>query len=197
MNNEQINKPSYRLEKNPKVDVLIRIYDLPPVPTKQDAYKPLNAWQVNKDGTEQILNNIYSRKPNNNTIKDFHTLLSKIAKEHFPEGQIFKKPSHVEVIISISVTEKRFKSVDVDNLAKTVLDGLNNIAFEDDSQVVSLICNKHIHPTKKNGILIGITKLTNENQGFIGDITLYNMIPNDDLLRLMNPIIEKLKKANR
>ena len=32
---------------------------------------------------------------------------------------------------------------DVDNIAKAVLDALNGVAFEDDSQVVRLRCSKH------------------------------------------------------
>lgn len=32
---------------------------------------------------------------------------------------------------------------DLDNLSKAILDGLNNIAFLDDSQVVSLTCSKN------------------------------------------------------
>ena len=71
----------------------------------------------------------------------------------------------VQVSLSISLTEKRYFDVDVDNLAKTVLDSLNGIAFDDDSQVSSLIVEKHIHPMKVNGILIAITKLTETRKG--------------------------------
>jgi len=38
-------------------------------------------------------------------------------------------------------TSKR--SGDVDNLAKAILDSLNSIAYEDDSQIVSLTCSKY------------------------------------------------------
>ena len=31
---------------------------------------------------------------------------------------------------------------DIDNIAKTILDGLNGVAFEDDQQVVHMICEK-------------------------------------------------------
>ena len=85
------------------------------------------------------------------------------------------KPNVVEVVISVSATEKRFKEVDVDNLAKCVLDCLNGIAFEDDSQVVTIICNKNIHEKKLDGILIAITTLTNERKGLLGDFVLFNM----------------------
>lgn len=36
---------------------------------------------------------------------------------------------------------------DVDNMLKTVLDGLNGIAFKDDSQVVEVACRKFLPPT--------------------------------------------------
>ncbi|HTN20115.1 MAG TPA: RusA family crossover junction endodeoxyribonuclease [Pelobium sp.] len=188
---------SYEIEVNPKIDILFGLYDCPPIPTKQDAYKPLSAFQKNSDGTESILNDIYKKNPDTNSIKEFHTLLREVASKNFPDGSIIKKPTNVEVVISISVTEKRFKTVDVDNLAKAVLDGLNKIAFEDDSQVKSLICSKNIHPMKKNGIFIGVTKLTSENQGFYGDITLYKMKPSVKLMERMEPLIKKYIKANR
>lgn len=194
---EEQNEESFEIEVNPKIDVLFGLYDCPPIPTKQDAYRPLDAFQQNEDGTEKLLNDIYAKNPETNAIKEFHNLLEEVAKKNFPEGSIIKKPANVEVVISISVTEKRFKSVDVDNLAKSVLDGLNKIAFEDDSQVKSLICSKNIHPMKKNGILIGVTKLTPDNQGFYGDISLYSMKPSIELMKKMDPIIKKYIKANR
>lgn len=33
--------------------------------------------------------------------------------------------------------------MDVDNVAKSVLDGLNGVAYEDDDQVVELLIRKH------------------------------------------------------
>lgn len=74
-------------------------------------------------------------------------------------------PSDVQVYLSISVNKKRYHEVDVDNLAKTVLDCLKGIAFEDDCQVSSLIVEKHIHKLNVNGLLIAITKITEERKG--------------------------------
>jgi Holliday junction resolvase RusA-like endonuclease len=37
---------------------------------------------------------------------------------------------------------ERPKRPDIDNLAKSVLDGMNGVAFKDDSQIVSLHCTK-------------------------------------------------------
>ena len=74
-------------------------------------------------------------------------------------------PSDVQVSISISVKEERYHQVDVDNLAKTVLDSLKTIAFDDDSQVSSLIVDKHVQEMNVDGILIGITKITEDRKG--------------------------------
>lgn len=35
------------------------------------------------------------------------------------------------------------RRMDVDNVAKSVLDGLNGVAYEDDNQVVELLVRKH------------------------------------------------------
>jgi len=37
------------------------------------------------------------------------------------------------------------KRPDIDNLAKSVIDGLNNIAFKDDGQIADLHITKHYH----------------------------------------------------
>jgi len=64
--------------------------------------------------------------------------------------------------------------VDVDNLAKCVLDALNGIAFDDDSQVSVLVSQKFIHEMKQNSILIGITKLTHERRGALGNFAMFS-----------------------
>ena len=38
--------------------------------------------------------------------------------------------------------EKPIKKTDIDNLAKSLLDGMNGVVFKDDSQIVSLHCTK-------------------------------------------------------
>ena len=41
------------------------------------------------------------------------------------------------------LTERPTKKPDLDNLAKTILDALNGLAYKDDSQVVSLLIEKY------------------------------------------------------
>ncbi len=95
---------------------------------------------------EEILNNFYVRRPDQSAIEEFNNYIQGLAKNTFNDSNKIMRPNEVEVVLSFSITEKRYKTVDVGNLAKAVLDSLNNIAFEDDSQVASLISIKHIHP---------------------------------------------------
>ena len=160
--------------QNPKIEILFGFAGGDPVPTKQDKFKPVEVKQIEESGAEKILNNFYVKNPDGPSIQKFNTYIQELAKDYFEGDKKILRPTEVEVVLSISVTESRYKTIDIDNLAKTVLDALNDIAFEDDSQVVSLICSKHIHPLKINGLLIGITRLTPENGGFNEDIILFS-----------------------
>ena len=158
--------------QNPKVDYLFGYLGGKPIPSHQDKYKPIELIGVTEDGEEEILDNVYIKNPAKNAVSEFQEKIRQDAEKIFGENGRIDTPTEIEVILSISVTERRFKEVDVDNLAKTVLDGLKGAAFEDDSQVASLIVSKHVHPMKINGIFIGITELNANNQGFNGDIKL-------------------------
>ncbi len=163
--------------QNPRIDFLFGYFGGEPTPTKQDKFQPLTARQIKDDGTEEVLSNFYVRKPDQSAIQEFNKYIQEITRQNFDNNSKILKPNEVEVVLSFSITEKRYKTVDVDNLAKAVLDSLNNIAFEDDSQVVSLICSKHIHPLKLNGLLIAITRLTEERHGLGGEIKLFSGSP--------------------
>lgn len=52
------------------------------------------------------------------------------------------KPVKIPVAVVLDVYIKR--KLDVDNIAKSILDGLNGIAYEDDDQVVALLVRKHL-----------------------------------------------------
>lgn len=152
-------------KQNPNIDFLFGYFGAMNVPTKQDGYKPINAIKIDNDGVETILKHFYQRKPETASVQKFKKYIQEITTGKFTDNERIKKPNKVQVHLSISLTEKRFFDVDVDNLAKTVLDSLNGIAFDDDSQVSSLIVDKHVHPMNVNGILIGITKLTETRKG--------------------------------
>ncbi|MEW2921268.1 RusA family crossover junction endodeoxyribonuclease [Muricauda sp. ANG21] len=151
-------------KQNPNVDYLFGYFGNMPVPTKQDGYKPIEAIGIDEDGKETVLKNVFLRKPDTASVKKFKQAIKDLISEKFTDEKRIKHPNPVQVSISVSITKKRFFDVDVDNLAKTVLDSLNEIAFDDDNQVTSLIVDKHIHPMNVNGILIAITDLT-KNKG--------------------------------
>ena len=160
---------TYRL--NPNVDFYFGFISSKPIPTKQDKFAPIKIEKY-YEIDESVLNNLYVKKPEIDSVIEFNKEINKIASKIFTGKNKILKPNNVEVIISISVTEKRFNEIDIDNLSKCVLDSLNNIAFEDDVQVTSLIANKHIHPMKVNAILIGITKLTDSRNGLLSNIKM-------------------------
>lgn len=151
--------------QNPKIDFLFGYFGDLIVPTKQDGFKPIDVIETNENGEEAVLKNFYMKNPETSSVLKFREYIQGIARKNISKKNRINKPHNVQVHLSISITEKRFYEVDVDNLAKAVLDSLNEIAFEDDSQVSSLIVEKHIHPMKVNGILFAITKLTPERKG--------------------------------
>lgn len=160
--------------QNPRLDYLFGMISGTPIPTKQDKFKPIELVEVDDVGNETILNDFYRKKPGPDALVEFQRLIHEQAQQALGSERIIMMPQTVEVVLAISVTEKRFKEVDVDNLAKAVLDSLKGAIFEDDSQVSSLVCSKYIHPFKMNGIWVGITKITAQNEGFASEIKLYS-----------------------
>ena len=159
---------------NPKIEILFGFIGGKPIITKQDKFIPLPAFEVDEDGNEKEIKNLYFRKEDKKSMQETKELISELAAEAFKDKGIIKKPALVEVILSFSITESRFKKVDVDNLSKTVLDGLQGFVFEDDSQVSSLIVNKYIHEMKINSLFIGVTELTKKNRGLGSEIYLFS-----------------------
>ena len=151
--------------QNPNIDFLFGYFDGMEIPTKQDAYKPIDVVEIDENGAETILKEFYQRKPEKASIQNFKNFIKELTADRFKESDRIKMPDKVQVSLSFSLKEKRFFEVDVDNLSKTVLDSLNGIAFDDDRQVTSLIVDKHIQKMKVNGILIAITKLTEKRKG--------------------------------
>ena len=158
--------------KNPKIDLLFGFVGGKPIPTKQESFKPIEMQLINEDGTEDIFNHFYAKNPDKSSILEFHQYFKNLCTNQIGENQIIMKPNLVEVILAVSLTKNRFEEVDVDNLAKTLLDGMKGVIFEDDVQISSLIVNKYVHPLNTNGLLVGITKLGEKNKGFGFDIRL-------------------------
>jgi Holliday junction resolvase RusA-like endonuclease len=62
------------------------------------------------------------------------------------------------IVFSVTGPITYLENVDIDNVAKMVLDGCKGIVFKDDRQIFSLIAEKHIAP-KQPGLFMAIRKL--------------------------------------
>lgn len=67
--------------------------------------------------------------------KEYEKLVGWVAKS------VGCRPVEGPVSVSLNVYAKG--KLDADNIAKSILDGLNGIAYEDDDQVIELLVRKH------------------------------------------------------
>jgi Holliday junction resolvase RusA-like endonuclease len=159
--------------QNPAIDILFGSVGAT-IPSKRQDFKPIEVTAVHDDGTEEILKNFYVRKPSSQSVYEFEQLIhDQITSSSLHEKKIMK-PSLVEVVIAITLTKGKYFEIDVDNIAKTVLDSLKGYLFEDDSQVKRLICDKDIHPLNKDGFFIAVTELKEGRPGLIGNFHLFS-----------------------
>lgn len=160
--------------QNPAIDILFgNIHSV--VPSKRQDFKPVDARFIDENGDEQILRNLYERKPSTKSVRDFEEMMRKILDKPYYKEKRIAKPATVEVVISISLTKSEFEKVDVDNVAKTILDSIKGYIFEDDSQVARLVCDKFIHPLSKPSFLIAVTELKPGRNGLHGGAWMYSL----------------------
>lgn len=161
--------------QNPKIDLLFGFFG-EQIPTKKEDFKPIQAVSIDENGAEILLNDLYQKKPDKQSVLNFENKIREMIINSYSDFKKIMSPSPVEIIISISTTKRRFFEVDVDNLSKTVLDSLTGYIFEDDCQVVNLIAKKYIDKNDTNGILIGVTELTESRKGLIDNIYLFGEV---------------------
>lgn len=166
------------LKKNQELDFFIGFLGGPDIPTKQDKFKPVFADSViiTKDDISKPLEeglDFYIKKKDNKSQKDFEEgFRSQIIKE-LKEEHPYKLAQKLEVIISISMTEKRLKEVDIDNLTKSILDCFKGTVFEDDSQVINILASKYVNEIAAlNGLMVGIRKINSLHDSWFANITL-------------------------
>lgn len=166
------------LKKVPTVDFFIGFFGGPVIPTKQDKFKPIIADSVvitKGDVTEPLDKGLdfYVKKKENNSHKEFEDgFRSQIVKE-LKEEHPYKLKQKLEVIISVSMTEKRLREVDIDNLTKSILDCFNGAVYEDDSQVINVLASKNVNEVAAlNGLMVGIRKIDSINDSWFKNIKL-------------------------
>lgn len=120
------------------------------IPTKQDKFKPIQDAEITAkkaDGSEEQLTDVYVMNHKvKQSIKDFEEKFLDIINGIKTDEHPYKKDIPLEVIINVKMSAKRYNSVDVDNIAKCVLDVMKGELFEDDSQLQSLFIYKEIPP---------------------------------------------------
>ena len=159
--------------QNPEVDILFGYVGMT-IPSKRVDFKPIEVTAVYDDGKEEVLNNFYVKKPSTQSVLEFEKLIrNEIINSSLHDKKILK-PALVEVTIAIALTKNKYFDIDVDNVAKTVLDSITGYLIEDDSQVKRVICDKDIHPLNNEGFFIAVTELTNERRGLMGDFYLFS-----------------------
>ena len=71
---ENDKKKYVTFRQNPNIDFLFGYFDGMQVPTKQDAFKPIDVVAIDENGTETVLKDFYQRKP--------ESINSKLQKVH-------------------------------------------------------------------------------------------------------------------
>lgn len=82
--------------------------------------------------------------------RKFEELIAEIASQHKPENGLLKGAIELDFRFYLrrpkslpeSTNPEHVKNPDVDNLAKSVMDGLEGIIYERDAQVTSLVATK-------------------------------------------------------
>ena len=141
------------------------------IPTKHDWFiETTGEFYIKEGGIYKIPKDVllYKKKEDSANYKTFKAELSAefgkalANSSNFPIG----KEINLEVIIHVTITDiKRLKDVDVDNLAKGVLDCMNGAVYEDDRQVFNLLISKDISEYE-DSVMIGVRKIDNNNSWF-------------------------------
>lgn len=69
----------------------------------------------------------------------------------------FNQPFATDLAVTLEFTLGDRRRVDLDNLSKAVLDGLNGIVYEDDRQIVELHLKKTVRENKKQSQGVSVT----------------------------------------
>lgn len=106
-------------------------------------------------------------KPNTKSVRELERWMRDKHLPFFSEFYNWPLKGRLLCFIDIEVPQKDYSRKDVDNMAKSLLDSMNKIVFEDDRQIDLLIVKKSIAlkvkkvPIPLSGFLLAIKKLDN------------------------------------
>ena len=87
--------------QNPNIDLLFGFFG-DPIPTKKEDFKPIHAISIDENGVEVLLNDLYIKKPNKQSVLNFENRIREMLTTTFCYFHKIMSPRPVEVIISIS-----------------------------------------------------------------------------------------------
>lgn len=165
------------LKKVPDLDFFIGFLGGSEVPTKQDKFKPLIGGHklILETGNEVLLTDfdVYIKKASKNSLKEFEDKFTQQIKENLSEEHPYSIDTKLEIIISVSMDEKRITDVDIDNLSKAVIDCFRGLVFIDDCQIQNLLASKHVNSfIPLNGLMVGVRKINGEDASWFRNIKL-------------------------
>ncbi len=166
------------IRKNPGLNFFVGFIGGPEIPTKQDKFKPLKGFRVilEDEGKRTDLSqeyDIYIKKKGKANIQEFVQKFSQQIKDNLSDEHPYSRDTKLEVIVSVSMDEKRLKEVDIDNLVKCVLDCFNGLVYEDDSQIVNILGSKDVNSFfPANMLFVGIRKIKDNNESWFKNIKL-------------------------
>jgi Holliday junction resolvase RusA-like endonuclease len=132
---------------NPYFDEVILFWQLE-VFTSQDKYKPFTCNECERK--ELYIGE--SKKNKADFIAKIQKELLKQKNQEWPFGE------RLSIQYSISDTQSKINLVDLDNLAKSILDSLNGVVYKDDRQAVGLSGIKYVVRGLK-GVFVAIKRL--------------------------------------
>ena len=164
---------TYIFKQNPEIDFLFGSAN-EKIPSKQEGFKPIKGILIEND-EQTIINNLYQKRPSSRSVNDFEKMIQKQLISSGFQNNTLNKFDTFEVIITLTMPKNKLYTIDLDNIAKTVLDSIKGYIFEDDSQVCTLICRKSISKLNGYGFLIAITKLAENRKGILKDFWLFKL----------------------
>ncbi len=167
------------LNKHPELDFFIYTLGGPEIPTKQDKFKLLKGYQAILEEGEQLTNlsedfDLYiKQKGQSGSQQKFEEHFKETIKNMLTSEHPYSIDIKLEVVVAISMKERRLKEVDIDNLIKMVLDCFNGLVYTDDSQIINVLGTKEVNGLQPlNALMVGIRKVNSHENSWFKDIKL-------------------------
>jgi Holliday junction resolvase RusA-like endonuclease len=106
-------------------------------------------------------------------LRAFEESIRRQIAKNLTQEHPYPKDVKLEVDVAVSMTERRFKQVDIDNLVKSVLDCMNGLVYVDDTQIVNILGTKDVNAFEpRNALFIGVRKINEQEDSWFKGIKL-------------------------